>query len=67
MNDRLAGDAEPEVPRLDDPCVHGADGNLKNPLAFHMLEVERPPDTGNGRLGIEVLQHRVHVLGPVRV
>ncbi len=46
VDDRLAHDAEAEVPGLDDPGVHGSDRDLVHPLPADLGEWERAPVVG---------------------
>lgn len=65
---RLSGHAEAEVPRLDDPRVNGAHGNLKDPFPGHGTEgMELALHAGDPAVVREVLVQRPGPLGPVVV
>ena len=62
IQNRLARDAEQEMPRLDDARVNRADGHLKNPLAFHGNElVALALKRRQLRPQIKILAQRMHV------
>ena len=67
LHDRLAGDREPEVPRLDDSGMDRPDRNLEDPFALELAERVLSLLPFQHGIPQEILLQGMRALGPVLV